>query len=819
MGSKWGEKVVVYAITLVMVLSLIYVPNVSSNAETVSGPVLRSVSISNSPVTRPGTVKMVVDVYGKNYGIIRVRYAFSHINSDTYGDEDIVDEINCNQVFDGKITIDINIDKFRRTGEYSLLGIYLTDSAGHESWYSADHDYYADDTFTTLNPEKAYTDAKSGCVIHKKLACKANGGSTNSVTFKVNSSEGIEDVPPRLTSIKALSETVSKPGTIKLELGVEGKSFPIKSVDVRFIYLGGKHVGDEALFTYKDVNISNGTVSLEAPVEANKRSGRYQISSVTLVDASGTRVSYWIEGMYSGVEKSEVDLSNGTYIESSKYYVPWYISNKGVSFKAPIIKVGNDIAEAADPELKGIRMVSNSVKRPGVAQIELDVYGKDYPVKYARVAFGYKGNPNLYDEVLVGDTTLDVPITNGTAKISIPIGENQLLGEYVLIGVSLMDSSEGYNWYYLDNEDNESITDSYSKPCKTVSFNYTETDDYYERLTLSHPDLISRINNVPDGNVIGLYIDNESGGIMPKAVFDAIKGRSITVVAYKDAYQWRFYGKDITKATKDIDLTTQISQVDKSVYNTAEDAVMIVFKSNGELPCKTNIRIKSDYLYDLNGVKGQLYLYYDKNDGSTDNSGIEYQAASKVELSFDGTDKWCDFDITHNSTYVVTGSAIGSGSSSGSGDTSGGESAPSYSNEWVGGYWYNADGSQTYPGVLSWKCNSTGWWVEDTNGWYPYSQWQKIDGYWYYFDASGYMASSEWIGGWWINGDGSCTYGGTASWKCNSSGWYYLDTSGWYPWSQWQKIDGYWYYFNYDGYMVTNQYVDGYWIGADGTCQ
>lgn len=51
------------------------------------------------------------------------------------------------------------------------------------------------------------------------------------------------------------------------------------------------------------------------------------------------------------------------------------------------------------------------------------------------------------------------------------------------------------------------------------------------------------------------------------------------------------------------------------------------------------------------------------------------------------------------------------------------------------------------------------------------------------------------------------------------SGWWFEDTSGWYPYSQWQKINGNWYYFDYDGYMVTNKNIDRYWIGADGICQ
>ena len=141
-----------------------------------------------------------------------------------------------------------------------------------------------------------------------------------------------------------------------------------------------------------------------------------------------------------------------------------------------------------------------------------------------------------------------------------------------------------------------------------------------------------------------------------------------------------------------------------------------------------------------------------------------------------------------------------------------------YSNEWVDGKWYDADGSQTYKGTLSWKSNSTGWWVEDSAGWYPTNSWQKIDGVWYYFKPDGYMASNEYYNGYWFNRDGSWDSQYKLSWKSNSKGWWVEDISGWWPSSTWLKIDGYWYYFNASGYMVTNQYVDGWWIGADGVC-
>ena len=142
-----------------------------------------------------------------------------------------------------------------------------------------------------------------------------------------------------------------------------------------------------------------------------------------------------------------------------------------------------------------------------------------------------------------------------------------------------------------------------------------------------------------------------------------------------------------------------------------------------------------------------------------------------------------------------------------------------YSNEWVDGKWYDKNGNQTYGGTMSWKKNATGWWVEDTKGWYPQDQWQKIDGKYYYFDESGYMAADEWRDGYWLGSDGAWDDKYKMTWKRDSKGWWIEDKTGWYPQNQWQKIDGNWYYFKGDGYMATSQYINGWWVDSNGVCQ
>lgn len=116
-----------------------------------------------------------------------------------------------------------------------------------------------------------------------------------------------------------------------------------------------------------------------------------------------------------------------------------------------------------------------------------------------------------------------------------------------------------------------------------------------------------------------------------------------------------------------------------------------------------------------------------------------------------------------------------------------------------------------------WKQDSTGWWFKKTDGSYPKSSWQEINSKWYYFDETGYIVTSEYREGYWVGADGAwvTAYKG-GNWKSDKKGKWYTDNSGWYPVSAWLKIDGKWYYFDKTGYLVTKQWVDNCYVGEDG---
>ena len=227
---------------------------------------------------------------------------------------------------------------------------------------------------------------------------------------------------------------------------------------------------------------------------------------------------------------------------------------------------------------------------------------------------------------------------------------------------------------------------------------------------------------------------------------------------------------------------------------------------NGEL----NNNVSFRYNYETEALT--IFIPIEAKVSSDPNSGNENGGSSNSGGSDDASGNGSNGNGSN-------GNSSSSGNASGGSSGSGTSTATKYKNEWVQGKWYNENGVCDYDGTLTWKCNDTGWWVEDSKGWYPVSQWVKIDGKWYYFLDTGYMDYSEYRDGYWLGSDGALVDGYYGQWKSDSYGWWFEDESGWYPSSQWVWINGKCYYFEADGYLATNKYVDGYWVGADGACQ
>ena len=91
------------------------------------------------------------------------------------------------------------------------------------------------------------------------------------------------------------------------------------------------------------------------------------------------------------------------------------------------------------------------------------------------------------------------------------------------------------------------------------------------------------------------------------------------------------------------------------------------------------------------------------------------------------------------------------------------------------------------PGYGGWKLDSVGWWYELSDGSYYNDGWHFIDdeygAHWYYFDPTGYIATSRWI------------------WDDAQDGWYWVCSTGPMIENLWQWIGNDWYGFWWGGKM------------------
>lgn len=122
---------------------------------------------------------------------------------------------------------------------------------------------------------------------------------------------------------------------------------------------------------------------------------------------------------------------------------------------------------------------------------------------------------------------------------------------------------------------------------------------------------------------------------------------------------------------------------------------------------------------------------------------------------------------------------------------------------------------------VGWSQNADGTWsFYDAVGTQVKSKWVNLGGTWYYLKADGVMATG-WLqegGNWYFLNPVSDGYLGAmkTGWINDNGTWYYLNASGAMKTGWFQDSDGRWYFLKSSGAMAVNEYVDGYYLGANG---
>lgn len=136
-----------------------------------------------------------------------------------------------------------------------------------------------------------------------------------------------------------------------------------------------------------------------------------------------------------------------------------------------------------------------------------------------------------------------------------------------------------------------------------------------------------------------------------------------------------------------------------------------------------------------------------------------------------------------------------------------------------GGPGYGNSASPGSPGLNpagQWINDQAGWWYRYSNGGWPFSSWQMINGKWYYFNSQGYLQTGWiWLENAWYYSfpDGSMATG----WQKIGPHWYYLSNSGQMA-SGWTLINGGWYYLDPNsGAMWAGCFTpNGHYVNGEG---
>ena len=317
--------------------------------------------------------------------------------------------------------------------------------------------------------------------------------------------------------------------------------------------------------------------------------------------------------------------------------------------------VESEYADGTPPVVTSLSISVTSINAPGtielVAEATDDVSGVD------SVGVGFRGQN--HEEYLHGTLYATywkdgerVPYEDGKLHGKITVNQHLESDMFILTSVSVYDVAGNYTRYERNPPNWE---------------NYFPLTDYMEALqfevlnngadvttSVSKDTFVDEVANAEDDAYIAA--DYSGNATMPKEAFEAIAGTDKTIDLISDGITWRFEGSDITKTSKDIDLSVQITKAEENTSADGEaiqdklngtTGVVMKFAENGQLPGKATIQVKVDYaMREYLGSDTGLSVYYYNNQ-----TGELELIASNLKVI---NDTYVEFPITHCSYYVLT---------------------------------------------------------------------------------------------------------------------------------------------------------------------
>lgn len=133
--------------------------------------------------------------------------------------------------------------------------------------------------------------------------------------------------------------------------------------------------------------------------------------------------------------------------------------------------------------------------------------------------------------------------------------------------------------------------------------------------------------------------------------------------------------------------------------------------------------------------------------------------------------------------------------------------------KWIGSYYVKSDGAMAASELVYDPTYNSSFYF-DENGKYLNKQWKEIDGDWYYFKDGGYIAKNEWVGSYFIKGNGRMAKN-EMQYDQSTGSSYYFKEDGTFAKNYWAKVGGYWYYFKSNGKVARKEWIDNKYYVLD----
>lgn len=133
--------------------------------------------------------------------------------------------------------------------------------------------------------------------------------------------------------------------------------------------------------------------------------------------------------------------------------------------------------------------------------------------------------------------------------------------------------------------------------------------------------------------------------------------------------------------------------------------------------------------------------------------------------------------------------------------------------KWIGSYYIKSDGAMAASELVYDPTYNSSFYF-DENGKYLNKQWKEIDGDWYYFKDGGYIAKNEWVGSYFIKGNGRMAKN-EMQYDQSTGSSYYFKEDGTFAKNYWAKVGGYWYYFKGNGKVARKEWIENKYYVLD----